>query len=66
MGFNSGFKGLSLTSANHTEITNKMQSCTRIYYSIVYQLLNMFRVTHQSSSGAQNCNCSLWFYIRHM
>jgi len=24
----------------------------------------MFRVTHRSSSGAQKCNCSLWFYIR--
>jgi hypothetical protein len=24
----------------------------------------MFRATHRSSSGAQNCNCSLWFYIR--
>ena len=32
-------------SINHTEITNKMQLCTRIYYSNVYQLLNMFRVT---------------------
>jgi len=48
---------------NHTEITNRMQPCTRIYYSNVYQLLNMFQVTHRSSSGAQNCNCSLWFYI---
>jgi hypothetical protein len=38
---------------NHTEITNKMQPCTRIYYSNVYQLLNMFRATHRSSSGAQ-------------
>jgi len=38
---------------NHTEITNKMQPCTRIYYSKVYQLLNMFRATHRSSSGAQ-------------
>jgi hypothetical protein len=24
----------------------------------------MFRPTHHSSSGAQNCNCSVWFYIR--
>jgi hypothetical protein len=24
----------------------------------------MFRATHRTSSGAQNCNCSLWFYIR--
>ena len=48
----------------HTEITNKMQRCTRIYYSNVYQLINMFRATHRSLPGAQNCNCSLWFYIR--
>jgi len=27
-------------------------------------MLNMFRASHRSSSGAQNCNCSLWFYIR--
>jgi len=24
----------------------------------------MFRATHHPSSGAQNCNCSFWFYIR--
>jgi hypothetical protein len=24
----------------------------------------MLRATHRPSSGAQNCNCSLWFYIR--
>ena len=42
---------------DHTEITNQMQPCTRIYYSSVYQLLNMFSATHRSSSGAQNCNC---------
>jgi hypothetical protein len=24
----------------------------------------MFRATHRPSSGAQNCNCSLWIYIR--
>jgi len=38
---------------NHTQITNKMQPCTRIYYSNVYWMLNMFRATHRSSSGAQ-------------
>jgi hypothetical protein len=32
-----------------------MQPRIRIYYSIVYLLLNMFRATHLSSSGAQNC-----------
>jgi hypothetical protein len=38
---------------NHTEITNTMQPCTRIYYSNVYQMLNMLRATHRSSSGVQ-------------
>ena len=46
---------------NRTEITNKMHHCTRICYSSVYQLFSMFRATHRSSSGAQICNCSLWF-----
>jgi len=41
--------------------TNKMQLCNRIYYSKVYWTLNMFRTAHRSSSGALNCNCSLWF-----
>jgi hypothetical protein len=36
-----------------TEITKKMRPCSRIYYSNVFQLLNMFRATHRSSSGAQ-------------
>jgi hypothetical protein len=40
-------------NTNHIEIINKMQPCTRIYYSNVYKLLNMFRATHRSSSGAQ-------------
>jgi len=30
-----------------------MQPCTKICYSTVYHLINMFRATHQSSSGAQ-------------
>jgi hypothetical protein len=34
----------------HTEITNNMQPCTRIYYSNVYQMLNVFRATHRSWS----------------
>jgi len=38
-----------------------MQLCNRIYYSIVYWRLNMFRAAHRSSSGALNCICSLWF-----
>jgi hypothetical protein len=49
---------------NHTEITNKMQPCIRIYYSNIYQLLNMFRATRRSLSGAQNCKtrgCSYRF-----
>jgi len=41
--------------------TNKMQLCSRIYYSKVYWKLNMFRGAHRSSSGALNCICSLWF-----
>ena len=35
------------------ERTNKMQPCSRIYYSSVSKLLNMFRTTHRPSSGAQ-------------
>ena len=35
------------------EKTNKMQPCSRIYYSNVSQLLNMFRATLLPSSGAQ-------------
>jgi len=35
------------------ERTNKMQPCSRIYYSSVSLLLNMFRATHRPSSGAQ-------------
>ena len=30
----------------------------------VYVKLNMFRATHRPSSGAQNCNTTLWFCIR--
>jgi hypothetical protein len=30
-----------------------MQTCSRIYYSDVFQLLNLFRATHRLSSGAQ-------------
>jgi hypothetical protein len=49
---------------NLIERTNKMRPCSRIYYSNVSKLFNMFRTTHRPSSGAQNCNCSLWFNIR--
>jgi MOSC domain-containing protein YiiM len=38
---------------NLIEITKKMQPCSRIYYSNVSQLLNTFRATQRSSSGAQ-------------
>jgi len=38
---------------NLIEITNKMRPCSRIYYSSVTILPNMFRATHRSSSGAQ-------------
>jgi hypothetical protein len=34
------------------EITNKMQSCNRIYYSTVHWRLNMFRAAYRSPSGA--------------
>jgi len=34
------------------EITNKMHSCNRIYYSTVHWRLNMFRAAYRSSSGA--------------
>jgi len=35
------------------ERTNKMQPCSRIYYSNVSYLLNMFRATHRPLSGVQ-------------
>jgi len=38
-----------------------MQPCNRIYYSKIYWRLSMFRAAYRSSSGAPNCNCSLWF-----
>jgi len=38
---------------NLIERTNKMQPCSRIYYSFVSQLFNMFRATHPPSSRAQ-------------
>ena len=41
--------------------TNTMQLCNRIYYSIFYWRLNMFRAAYRPSSGALNCICSLWF-----
>jgi len=43
------------------EIPTRCSFCNRIYYSKVYWMLNMFRAAHRSSSGAQNCICSLWF-----
>jgi len=38
---------------NLIERTNKMQPCSRIYYSNVSYMLNMFRTTHRPKSGAQ-------------
>jgi hypothetical protein len=38
---------------NLIESTKKMRPCSRIYYSNVSKLFNMFRATHRSSSGAQ-------------
>jgi hypothetical protein len=52
------FKGLC---ARSVDITNRMQTCNRIYFSKIYWRLNMFRAAHRSSSGALNCICSLWF-----
>jgi len=43
------------------EITNKVQPCSRIYYSKIYWRLNMFRAAYCSSSGAPNSIYSLWF-----
>ena len=40
-------------NTNRIEITNKMRPCSIIYYFNVSYLLNMFRATHHSSSGAQ-------------
>jgi len=40
-------------NTNHIEITNKTRPCSIIYYSNVSQLLNIFRATRHSSSGAQ-------------
>ena len=40
--------------------TNKIELCSRIYYSRVYWRLNMFRAAHRLSSEALNCICSLW------
>jgi hypothetical protein len=36
------------------EITNKMQTCNRIYYSTVHWRLKIFWAAHRSSSGALN------------
>jgi hypothetical protein len=45
--------GRSQVLSSHSgEISNKMQSCNRIYYSTVHLRLNMFRVAHRSSSEA--------------
>ena len=44
--------------------TNKMQLCNRIYYSIVYWRLNMFRAAHRSSSGALTVFADPLVYIR--
>jgi hypothetical protein len=35
------------------EITNKARPCSRVHYSSVSKLLNMFRTTHRPPSGAQ-------------
>jgi len=45
------------------EIANKMQHRIKIYYSMFIWSLACFG-RHRPSSGAQNCNSSLWFCIR--
>jgi hypothetical protein len=40
-------------NVNYLEITNKMRQCIRILLFQRFLLLNMFRETHRSSSGAK-------------
>jgi hypothetical protein len=47
----------------HTEKSNKMHHCIKIYYSI-FIWSSLFRATHRPSSGAWNCTSSLCFCIR--
>jgi len=43
---------ISNKSNIHKEKSNKMQQCIKILLFHIYMKLNMFRVTHRSSSGA--------------
>ena len=49
---------------NYLEITNKMRPCIRILLFQRFLLLNMFRATHRSSSGAQKLYLQPLVYIR--
>jgi len=49
---------------NYLEITNKMRPCIRILLFQRFLLLNMFRATHRSSSGAQELYLQPLVYIR--
>jgi hypothetical protein len=44
---------LTSSTVNHLEITNKMLPCIRSLLFQRFLMLNMFRATHRSSSGAQ-------------
>jgi hypothetical protein len=46
------------------ERTNKMQPCSRIYYSNVFNWSTCFGRHTAQHQELKNCNCSLWFYIR--
>jgi len=45
------------------ERTNKMQPCSRIYYSNVLNCSTCFGWHTAHHQELKNCNCSLWFYI---
>jgi hypothetical protein len=51
---------MMMITTKSVEITNKMQPCNRIYYSVFWRL-NMFRAAYRSSSGVLNCIYSIWF-----
>jgi len=46
------------------EGTNKMRPCSRIYYSNVFNCSTCFGRHTAHHQELNNCNCSLWFYIR--
>ena len=48
----------------HTEITNKMQQCIRIYYYMFIWSSTCFGRHTSHHEEFKNCTSSLWFYIR--